>query len=90
MNPLKMMMRKILREPSCEEVNMFLAEYLEGTLPDKTQQKFSAHLNKCPVCLPYFQQYKTTIELVKNSSDVVVPDQLVEHTLDFLREHITA
>ncbi len=84
------MMRRLLGEPSCEEVNMFLTEYLEGTLPEKTQQKFSAHLNKCPVCLPYIQQYKQTIQLVHDCSDVVIPEKLVEHTVHFLREHINA
>lgn len=77
-----------MRGPSCEEVNRFLADYLEGTLPDKTHTRFQSHLNKCPDCIIYFEQYKTTIEWVKEDGDLKIPEGLVEHTLEFLRDHI--
>ena len=74
-----------MRGPSCEDVNQFLCEYIDGTLPEKTQTKFQAHLNKCSDCSSYFDQYKQTIQLLSEQDDIVVPDQLVEHTLEFLK-----
>lgn len=88
MNPLKMIMSAFMRGPSCEDCNGFLAEYIDGTLPEETRQQFEKHLNRCPACLTYFEQYKKTIELVKEDEDVQIPEQLVEHTLAFLRERI--
>ena len=88
MNPLKMIMRSLMRLPTCEEVNKFLVDYIDGTLPEKTRKKFEAHLKRCPNCAPFFQQYKSTIELVREDRDIRIPDYLVEHTLAFLRQNI--
>ena len=88
MNPLKILLKPFQHKPTCEEVNRFLVDYLEGSLPDKTVSKFKSHLDKCPGCIIYFEQYKKTIELVKDEDDVHIPDRLVEHTLEFLRANI--
>ena len=88
MNPLKMIMRALMRGPTCEEVNKFLVDYIDETLPVKTRNKFEAHLNGCPNCAPFFQQYKSTIELVREDRDIRIPDYLVEHTLAFLRQNV--
>ncbi len=74
--------------PSCEDVNQFLSEYIEGILPEKTQAKFQAHLSKCSDCVSYFEQYKATIELLNEQDGITVPNQLVEHTLEFLKANI--
>jgi anti-sigma factor RsiW len=73
---------------TCEEVNGFLAEYIEGTLSDDTSRQFRAHLDKCPACVNHFDQYRLTIDLVRAEGKVPVPECLVEHTLSFLRERI--
>ncbi len=77
-----------MRGPSCEEVNRFLADYLEGALPDKTHARFRTHIEKCPDCSVFFEQYKTTIEWVREDRDLKIPEDLVEHTLEFLRDNI--
>ncbi|GMQ81326.1 MAG: hypothetical protein BMS9Abin05_0757 [Rhodothermia bacterium] len=79
-----------MRGPSCEDVNQFLCEYMEGTLPEKTQTKFQAHLSNCRDCFSYFEQYKATIELLNEQDDISVPNQLVEHTLEFLKANISS
>ena len=72
---------------SCEDVNRFMVDYLEDRLDPKVRSQFEAHLAKCPNCEPYFEQYKTTINLVKEINDVEPPEEVVEHTLEFLRKH---
>lgn len=81
--------REIFRPaPNCREVNEFLAEYIEGVLPAETQERFRTHLETCPKCKPFFEQYLMTLELVKEDEEVNPPEELVAHTLAFLREHI--
>jgi anti-sigma factor RsiW len=72
-------------EPKCGEVNRFLAEYVEGDLDAETSGRYESHLSKCPPCGTYFEQYQQTIDLAKSCQDAALPDDLVEHTLAFLR-----
>ncbi|GIV62541.1 MAG: hypothetical protein KatS3mg044_1407 [Rhodothermaceae bacterium] len=76
------------KEPTCEDVNRFLVEYLDGTLDPETRARFEAHLGACPKCKPYLEQYLATLRLVKEAGDVEPPPALVEHTLSFLRLHL--
>ncbi|GEM_PF-502577 len=81
--------RRIFRpSPSCQEVNRFLAEYIEGVLPAETQARFKMHLDQCAKCKPYFEQYLMTLELVKEDEEVNPPEELLEHTIEFLRAHL--
>jgi predicted anti-sigma-YlaC factor YlaD len=77
---------RMMGEPQCGEVNRFLAEYLEGELDAETSTRYESHLSECPPCGTYFQQYQETIGLARSCQDVALPDDLVEHTLAFLRD----
>lgn len=75
---------------SCQDVNAFLAGYLEGTLDDRTRVRFEQHIARCPQCAPYLEQYRATIALAKTAGAIepkAPPDVLAEWTLSFLREH---
>ena len=74
-----------MRRPSCEEVNRFLAEYVEGVLVGDTRDKFEQHIRSCKCCGPYLDDYRTTIEMAKESSDVEIPEALADSTVEFLR-----
>ena len=86
MNPLSFLFRPFRKQHSCEEINQFLADYLEGSLPEATHSQFQAHLSMCDNCVSFFNQYESTIELVKELDEIKIPEQLVEHTIEFLRE----
>ncbi|MEM8485146.1 MAG: zf-HC2 domain-containing protein [Bacteroidota bacterium] len=73
---------------SCEEVNDFILDYLEGRLPRETKLKFEKHLEMCPCCVPFLDQYKQTVEMVATEGQIEVPADLAEHTLSFLREQL--
>lgn len=73
--------------PGCEKVNEFLAEYVEGTLDEKTRQQFEQHMDMCKCCDHYLDQYKSTINMTKEVEEVPVPSELAEHTLAFLRKN---
>lgn len=74
---------------TCEDVNHFLAEYLEGTLDEKTCARFEKHIAGCEQCRRYLKQYRITVDLVKEAEEVpeAPPDELTEKTLAFLRTH---
>lgn len=78
------------KQLTCEEVNHFLAAYLEGALDARPQAAFEAHLQNCADCQAYLDQYRKTIALVRRAADVPTPPPaLIEHTLDFLRERLS-
>ena len=87
LNPFKSWFRRPL---SCEDVNRFIIGYLEDTIPAKTRQRFEAHLAQCTNCGSYFDEYLTTVELVHEDGSLHIdpPEELIEATLDFLREHL--
>jgi len=72
-------------EPSCEEVNGFIVQYLDGDLDEKTRKKFWAHIGDCSTCGRFFEQYTATIDLTREAGDITPPQELVEKTLAFLR-----
>lgn len=76
--------RFLRREPSCQDVNSFLVEYIDDELPLETRRQFERHLDRCPSCRTFFEQYSETIRLIRED-EVDVPDGLAEHTLEFLR-----
>jgi anti-sigma factor RsiW len=65
---------------TCRDFADFLADYLDGTLPDAVRRTFEAHLGECPDCVAYLQQYRDTIRLTAHAGGDVaipVPDELV-------------
>lgn len=77
-----------MRGPSCEDVNRFLAEYVEGVLAEEARDDFEKHIARCKNCGPYLDDYRAMIEMAKTSNFVEVPDALVDHTLEYLRARL--
>jgi hypothetical protein len=88
MNGFARIMQKMMGRPSCEEINRFLAEYVEGTMQDDLRVKFDKHISRCKCCGGYLEDYRSTIDLVKTSQDVAIPDRLADYTVDFLRKNL--
>lgn len=51
------------RPLTCREFTDFLADYLEGELPDSEQTRFDAHRSCCPPCVSYMCTYREAIRL---------------------------
>ena len=78
------------RPLSCEDVNQFIAAYLDDTLAPRARHLFEKHVARCPNCGPYLDQYVQTVELLQEQGVAAPPhppDELIEATLHFLREH---
>ena len=73
---------------TCKQLQDFLSDYSEGTLPDVQRSEFHRHLAVCPSCVNYVEQYKTTIALGKAAFDCPddsppadVPEELIQAIL---------
>ncbi len=50
---------------TCEEVNGFLATYLEDALPRNVLEEFEWHLERCESCRNYLHSYRETIRIAR-------------------------
>ena len=48
---------------TCQELEDFMVDYLDGTLPERQRRKFDLHLRLCRDCRHYLEAYKGTITL---------------------------
>ena len=46
---------------TCRECAEFLADYIAGELAAEVRATFERHLQRCPNCLTYLEQYKATV-----------------------------
>jgi len=49
----------------CKDFNDFLGEYLDETLDEKQRSVFEAHMQICPPCFGYLDQYKDVVRMGK-------------------------
>ena len=73
--------------PNCEKVNQFLGDYMDGSLPENLRTQFEEHIAMCKCCKPYMDQYQRTIEWTHDCRCNELPEELVEHTISFLRKN---
>ena len=71
---------------SCEEVEEFILDYLEGKLPSRQKRIFEWHLKLCRECRDYLKAYQRSLELSKaalaGEALPPLPEDLVEAILE--------
>jgi anti-sigma factor (TIGR02949 family) len=72
----------------CKECVDFLAEYLDGDLPEKEAADFQAHLDACPPCVAFVDTYRKTTIICREKLAVSMPAELSAAIMSFLRERI--
>ena len=66
---------------TCREFIEFLMDYMSGDLTPEQKAVFDGHLDECPSCVAYMQNYRQTIAAEKAamlSLDDPVPDAVPE------------
>ena len=76
--------------PTCRKVNAFLLDFVEGRLDKRTAERFELHIDVCPNCRTYLDQYRQTVELVREVPPPRVPVELEERTCRFIEEALEA
>ena len=73
---------------NCRECAEFLADYLAGDLATEVRTTFERHLERCPNCVSYLEQYEATIRAGKAAFgeepvavEVDFPEELVRAIL---------
>jgi anti-sigma factor RsiW len=71
---------------NCRECAEFLADYLAGDLATEVRTTFERHLARCPNCVSYLEQYKTTIR----AGQAALADDPAAARADFPEELVRA
>lgn len=66
---------------TCEQLSEFLADYIDGTLPEPQRAEFERHMGVCPPCVRYLESYRRTIALTREAlgpADAPLPATIPE------------
>ena len=66
----------------CRQAVELVTDYLEGVLPPRDRQRLKAHLDACPHCTEYFEQFRETIRVLGR----IEPESLAPEVRDELIE----
>ncbi len=68
---------------NCRECFEFILRYLDGELPADERRSFEIHMQRCPPCERYLEQYKVTVEAGKAAcaESTRVPDDVPEELI---------
>jgi predicted anti-sigma-YlaC factor YlaD len=70
---------------TCREVLDVVTDYLEGVLSPMEHARVAAHLQECPPCTRYLEQFTATIEATAALREEAVPDDVRESLLAAFR-----
>jgi anti-sigma factor RsiW len=69
---------------TCREATEFLSAYLDDELPPDIRQMFEQHLEACPNCVTFLDQFRLTVEAEIGGPDrsdadatTAMPEELV-------------
>lgn len=69
------------RDLSCRDVVELVNDYLEGEMPAPLRARFELHLDDCPHCVTYLEQFRVAVTLTgrlrEDSLDPSVRDELL-------------
>ncbi len=75
------MMRTVPLMLTCQELESFMVDYIDGMLPVRQRRKFDLHLRLCRDCRRYIDAYKGGIILFQTAfaePDASLPEDVPE------------
>jgi len=69
----------------CRKIGEFSVDYLEGSLPEADRAHFENHLGVCPECVRFFDSYRKTPGLTRETFAVGMPENVRQSVREFLR-----
>ena len=70
--------------PTCEEVERFAYDFLDGLLDPKTARRVERHLKACRNCQRFIVSYKKTVELGRTTPQTSLPEEFKKKIFEFL------
>jgi hypothetical protein len=74
---------------SCHQLIEFCCDYIDGELPEDEQLRFRRHLAACPDCVTFFETYRKTSEVSRESLPPEIPPSVKEAVRSFLQARKT-
>ena len=71
---------------ACKELVELVTDYLEGSLPDETRDKFERHVSSCDGCTAYIEQMRQTIRLTGQLREESLTSEQRDDLLKLFRE----
>ena len=71
---------------SCPEMVELLTAYLDGALSAGDATRFEVHLDLCPGCLTYVDQFRETVEITGRLGEEQVPHGVMDQLLHAFRD----
>lgn len=73
----------------CKELTDILCDYLEGLLDPETHEDLEEHFQDCPPCMAFFNTYKKTSQLCRQTiGQIEIPPSLEEKLKSFIRDKL--
>ena len=73
---------------TCDEIVDLLVDYLDGDLAKERVERLEDHLDHCPRCVEFLDDYRRTGSICRRALAVEMPQQLKSTLVDFLRAEI--
>lgn len=84
---LKKWMMKILGMPSCQEIEQFSYDFLEGRLDAPVAKKFQRHLNGCDNCEKFVKTYQEVARPERLKQKIPLDSEFEDRVIQFLKKN---
>lgn len=78
-------MMKMMRLPSCQEVEQFAYDYLEGQLEVGLVAKFERHLDGCKTCHRFIESYRKVARPAELAQHIPLDPDFEARVIEFLK-----
>ncbi len=71
---------------NCRKTIDLLADFLDGVLSPEDDAALRAHMANCPKCIEFLESYRGTSRIIREVTDVEMPEDLEQRLLSFLEQ----
>lgn len=73
---------------TCKEILQLLSDYIDGEMDDETRERMRQHLEDCPPCDEFLDEFRSSIKLVHETRNETMPDEMKRRLHNFLTEEV--
>jgi anti-sigma factor RsiW len=70
----------------CDECVELLVDYIAGELPPERSKALEIHLDLCPCCVCFVNNYRNTVNIARTLQAEDIPPEVTQRLLDFLHQ----
>jgi anti-sigma factor (TIGR02949 family) len=73
---------------TCAEIVKLLSDYIDGEMDDVTRARLEQHLQDCPPCDEFLDEFRNSVKLVNQIKKETIPQEMKRRLHDFLNTEI--